>query len=93
MIGISTPVANFVYAKKYEDEVAKDRRKRGPTWLPVLIAKRHLFSPTARPVSLTTRYVPAGHGSGSSSSAAPTQTPAHGMCALVRLTTAWKSSA
>jgi S1-C subfamily serine protease len=27
-IALSTPVANLVYAKKYEDEVAKDRRKR-----------------------------------------------------------------
>src|SRR3989454_946616 len=28
VIALSTPVANLVYAKKYEDEVAKDRRKR-----------------------------------------------------------------
>jgi len=29
VIALSTPVANLVYAKKYEDEVSKDRRKRG----------------------------------------------------------------
>jgi S1-C subfamily serine protease len=28
VFAMSTPVANFVYAKKHEDEVAKDRRKR-----------------------------------------------------------------
>ncbi|HXM39460.1 MAG TPA: trypsin-like peptidase domain-containing protein [Gemmatimonadales bacterium] len=28
ILSFSTPVANFVYFKKYEDEIAKDRRKR-----------------------------------------------------------------
>ena len=28
MVALSTPVANLVYSKKYEDEVARDRRKR-----------------------------------------------------------------
>jgi len=28
VVAVSTPVANLVYAKKYEDQVAKDRRKR-----------------------------------------------------------------